>query len=137
MRHLDDGNHLEASARHANADHLAGLAAECLLKAILLDFLGGRMGRIKPETVTPEGRVVEYGHLPDVWDHLALHAQGRSGAQFLTLISSDNPFRGSWQVWDRYANGTAVTPEICRSHLEAATTVARLHQQAQLDGGLS
>jgi hypothetical protein len=31
-RHHDDADHLHANARHANADHLYGVSAECGLK---------------------------------------------------------------------------------------------------------
>jgi HEPN domain-containing protein len=40
-RHLADALLLHGENRFANADHLAGVAAECGLKAILLDHLGG------------------------------------------------------------------------------------------------
>ncbi|MGH3616296.1 MAG: hypothetical protein ACRDRK_27620 [Pseudonocardia sp.] len=52
-RHLDDGQLLLAHARHVTADHLAGLAAECMLKAVLVDFLGATLSpRGTPQTTS-------------------------------------------------------------------------------------
>jgi hypothetical protein len=42
-RHYFDANHLLSDQRWANADHLAGVAAECGLKAILEGWFGASL----------------------------------------------------------------------------------------------
>lgn len=37
-RHWDDAELLKATARHANADHLYGMSAECGLKCLMIKF---------------------------------------------------------------------------------------------------
>jgi hypothetical protein len=85
-RHLADALLLHDRKRFANADHLAGVAAECGLKAILMDHLGGVLnGKGKPSH--PANPAHKYGHLPSLWSDLATTAHGRAAAQFATLIS--------------------------------------------------
>lgn len=134
-RHLVDGQHLHSRGRLATADHLAGLAAECVLKAILLQFLGATMGPIRPKTRDPSGTSVDYGHLPKIWDEVALHANGRAGAQFVALLAVPNPY-SDWDISDRYCDGNAITSTATQKHLQAAVDLGNAYQRAILSGAL-
>lgn len=61
---------------------------------------------------------------------------GRSGAQFVALLTAANPF-ASWDIADRYADGSAITPGGSKDHLTTAENVTRLHEQARLNGSVS
>lgn len=135
QRHLVDGRHLHSLGRLATADHLAGLAAECVLKAILLHFLGATMGPIKPATTDPSGKSVHYGHLPRIWDEVALHANGRAGAQFVALLATPNPYT-DWDITDRYRDGSAITDTTTHKHIQAAEDLGDAYQRAILSGAL-
>ena len=135
QRHLVDGQHLHSRGRLATADHLAGLAAECVLKAILLHFLGATMGRIKPTTTGPSGTSVHYGHLPGIWDEVAVHANGRAGAQFVALLATPNPYT-DWNIADRYRDGSTITGAATHKHIQAAADLGRVYQRAILSGAL-
>ncbi|NNN31020.1 hypothetical protein HLK59_11685 [Streptomyces sp. S3(2020)] len=129
-----------------SADHLAGLAAECAVKAILIDFLGSRLNaRNMPEH--PEVKYLDrsrrtpqwtnkHGHLPELWEHLTAVAHrrrgGGSGALFTQLIW-ENPF-ADWDVGDRYCDGTAITDTILERHLKAAYDLIAAHEQAGILG---
>ncbi|MGF3217339.1 hypothetical protein [Streptomyces albidoflavus] len=129
-----------------SADHLAGLAAECAVKAILIDFLGSRLNaRNMPENPEVEalyrvGNTMkwkkQHGHLPELWEHLTAVAHrrrgGGSGALFTQLIWK-NPF-AHWDVGDRYCDGTAITKADIDQHLKAAYALIAAHEQAGILG---
>lgn len=130
-----------------SADHLAGLAAECAVKAILADFLGSRLNtrnRLEnTEVATVKGtpgnrkrKPQEHGHLPELWEHLTAVAHrrrgGGPGALFTQLIWN-NPFAG-WDVGDRYCDGTAITDTVIGRHLKAAYDLIAAHEQASILG---
>jgi hypothetical protein len=129
-----------------SADHLAGLAAECAVKAILIDFLGSRLNaRNMPENPEVEalyrvGNAMkwkkQHGHLPELWEHLTAVAHRRrgcgSGALFTQLIWK-NPFAG-WDVANRYCDGTAITDAEVDRHLKAAYDLIAAHEQAGILG---
>jgi len=102
QRHLADADFLHSYQRLASADHLAGLAAECALKAILVGYLGG--------TVNPGGApthpdtAVRYGHLPKLWTQLSALIEGQASAQFAESLLGSNPFQ-FWQIDERYCAG--------------------------------
>ncbi|MEW2548603.1 hypothetical protein AB0910_23010 [Streptomyces sp. NPDC047002] len=146
-------NHYRAAALAAerglrtSADHLAGLAAECGIKAILADFLGSRLNtrnRLEnAEVATVKGapgnrtrKPQEHGHLPELWEHLTAVAHrrrgGGAGALFTQLIWN-NPFAG-WDVGDRYCDGTALTDAVIDRHLKAAYDLIAAHEQASILG---
>lgn len=93
------------------------------------------MGRRKPKTTDPSGTSVQYGHLPEIWDEVALHASGLAGTQFVALLASPNPYR-DWDIADRYRDGSAVTHVATQKHLQAAVALGNLYQRAILSGAL-
>ncbi|MFI9384140.1 hypothetical protein [Kutzneria sp. NPDC052558] len=134
-RHYADGDHLFSMQRYASADHLAGFAAECALKVILLQFLGATLVKGKPVSVIGGGQKVPHSHLPPLWDNLPLVASGRGGASFVALMTKPNPFVG-WAVDDRYSDGKHIDPVQVRAHLDAAKQIIAIQQQAQIAGAL-
>ncbi len=134
-RHLQDAQALHQQRRWANADHLSGIAAECGLKAILLDFLGGtRNPRGLPTHPSKPSRH-HYGHINVMWSELAATSHGRGGAQFASLISAPCPFTG-WDVGERYSDGLHINEQRAGGHLSEARKILALHQQAQTNGAL-
>ncbi|MHC0429479.1 hypothetical protein ACX6XY_04705 [Streptomyces sp. O3] len=130
-----------------SADHLAGLAAECGIKAILANFLGSRLNarnRLEnDEVATVKGdpgnrtrKPQEHGHLPELWEHLTAVAHRRrgdgSGGLFTQLIW-ENPF-ASWDVGDRYCDGTSISDAALGRHLSAAYDLIAAHEQASILG---
>lgn len=135
LRHLDDAGYLRQASRLANADHLAGVAAECALKAIAISFLGVRSTPRAPRTPAGSHPEKELRHLPGLWAVLHLLMSGRRGSLFATQLSSANPFL-SWQVDQRYEDGSRITAAVCDNHLTAARALVALHRQGQLTGAL-
>lgn len=135
VRHLQDAELLQREARFANADHLAGVAAECGLKAILVEYLGGDTdARGRP--THPRSPQKSFGHLPNLWGDIASTAQGRTAASFIGLLDAENLF-ASWNVAERYSDGTHVDKNRADKHIVSARTVLTILQQAQIDGVLS
>lgn len=104
-RHFEDASLLRHQHRLANADHLAGVAAECGLKAILVAYLGGTLKKGKPKH--PEQPDKIFAHLPMLWSDLASTVQGRTASEFAMLLSGENPF-ASWDMAERYGDGEHV-----------------------------
>ncbi|MFE4213613.1 hypothetical protein [Streptomyces sp. NPDC056844] len=134
---------------HISADHLAGLAAECAIKAILLDYLGSRLNEkqrpFSPDLMIPQQRPVngvkpkkqdrkEYSHehLPELWGQLSTIASRRRGREtgplFMQLIQQ-NPFH-DWDVGGRYCDDTNISDADLTRHLQAARDLLAAHQQA-------
>lgn len=127
-----------------SADHLAGIAAECAIKAILMDFLGSELNEYD-RPVHPQEKIrntskkrphLEHGHLPELWEHLTAIAHRRAdsaaGVLFAELLW-ENPF-ADWSVGDRYCDGTAITQQNLDRHLKAAHDLIAAHEQAKILG---
>ncbi|MFB8177752.1 hypothetical protein ACFC8N_17150 [Streptomyces sp. NPDC055966] len=135
-----------------SADHLAGLAAECAIKAILLAYLGSRLStkdkpfspalKLPPPQPTPGEKVkpqppkeYEHGHLPDLWAQLAevvKISQGRVGPVFQQMLQQ-NPFQ-SWHVAGRYCSGTSISTSDIEQHLKAAYNLIAAFEYARQTG---
>lgn len=131
-RHFTDGSHLFDNERHVNADHLAGLAAECTLKALLVEYLGIGLPQAGPPLLPDGGRL---GHLPNLWPQVAAFVDGRAGAELTELLADLNPFEG-WRIDDRYSDGGDIDEAASHAHLEAASRVLAIREQAQLNGAM-
>lgn len=132
VRHLDDARHLHVEQRYPNADHLAGLAAECALKAIAVAHLGAVVNPTGP----PKLAAKELGHLPGLWKDVRTVAAGRSAPRLLAMLGTGNPFT-LWHVSQRYDDGSAVSAARSSDHIRAAADVTTVLQRAQVDGVLS
>ena len=137
-RHHGDAGFLLADSRWANADHLAGLAAECALKAIM---------QFMPFRATPNARgVLVWGHsskelkqhIDKLWRELAQNVSGYAAPTFIGLLASPGPKPfANWHVEDRYSDGLAITQQETIEHLNAAGQVLAVLQQAAIDGYVS
>ncbi|RKT56208.1 hypothetical protein [Saccharothrix australiensis] len=87
---MDDAVLLHAQARPVNADHLAGLAAECAPKALTAGFLGGTVDQhdlvVHPDTGAPIKK-----HVNTLWPEMATIVRSRS-ASALTPLLTTQPF---------------------------------------------
>jgi hypothetical protein len=135
-RHLADAQLLKQSVRLPNADHLAGFAAECALKEILIRFLGARSTCGKPVTMSSAGRRTAHGHLPMLWDEVKHLLAGRAGGNALAALLTHNPF-SAWSVDDRYSDGRASTANAVATRLAAAQQMMGYLQNAAVQGVLS
>lgn len=133
-RHIIDAELLHAHSRPANADHLAGLAAECALKALIASYLGGRINQndfvVHPNT----GRPIKE-HVNTLWPEMSTIVRSRSAKALVPILTSA-PF-ADWKVDERYCDGSHLTPTVVAAHISAARTVIGILEQAQLDGMLS
>ncbi|MGW3725531.1 hypothetical protein [Streptomyces sp. NPDC000851] len=148
--HYNAATQLAKSPQHFGpADHLAGIAAECAIKAMLLDFFGSVQDtphgipyspaiRNRPTQSQRQAdrarKDSQHGHLPHVWDQLLLLASGHRGATVLAHIPQQNPFRESADEWDvahRYRDSGQISDQRVKRHLAAARTVIAAYQQAK------
>ena len=138
-RHHDDAKHLVAWDRPGSADHLAGFAAECAIKAILIGFLGSQLDSkgmpFSPalQTTSRDRKVYGHGHLPGLWGQLATLANGRVGPVFTGLVAQPNPFT-QWDVADRYSDASTINATRVTRHLVAARALCSAYEMAQLTG---
>ncbi|MET8541082.1 hypothetical protein ABZW03_10555 [Kitasatospora sp. NPDC004799] len=125
--------HFHASVKLAkeslpgSADHLAGLAAECVVKAYLIDFLGFRFNPKGPP-MDPTGARTKLGHVNELWPELTQIVSGRVGPDLMSLIY-ENPFDG-WSVHDRYADGNGIQAAELAQHIDAARRLCALYELA-------
>ncbi|MGW5642777.1 hypothetical protein ACWEV3_29625 [Saccharopolyspora sp. NPDC003752] len=137
-RHYLDAQLLREEQRLPNADHLAGVAAECGLKAILTSYLDGYIDTHNRPNHPEHPRThagPKYGHLPTLWDEITVVSNGRSGSAFHHVMARGNPFQ-RWDVAERYADGAHIDAARADQHLAAAHQVLSIYQQAQIDGVL-
>ena len=136
-RHHDDAGFLLGGGRWPNADHLAGVAAECALKAIIQFAPFGA-------TPNPKGFLVWGGppgkemrdHVNKLWGELAQNISGHSAPVFATLFAGPSPF-ADWDVSERYASGTTIGKQKAAARVSAAGQIMTVLQQAELDGYVS
>jgi hypothetical protein len=116
------------------ADHLAGIAAECALKAILLGYLGATLN---PSNFPVHPQVPRsLSHVDRLWNQLPQMVSGRSiGPTFTALIAGTNPF-AAWAVDDRYSDGNAITEGGARAHVLKAQEILGILEQAMLTGAV-
>jgi hypothetical protein len=130
-RHFQDAEYLITGNRLANAGQLFGLAAECGIKAVLVEGLGHQ----NPGVHLTEGRrnrasLLDQANLQ--WLDDLSNIQGRVSAGYLAYICNIGKF-ANWSVEQRYWNDVALPDSLSDWQL-AATEVMRMLQQAQMDG---
>lgn len=133
-RHLADAELLNKADRVPNADHLCGIAAECSLKALVVDVLGGRVANGYAED--PYGKALK-SHINSLWGRISVLVRGKQASEVMELFNRTSPFV-DWDVSDRYTDGSHLTPETVEKHLEGARLAARALESAKLsnlDGG--
>ncbi|MFJ7529370.1 hypothetical protein ACIQ1S_31150 [Streptomyces griseus] len=145
-RHFEDASYLHGDGRLLTADHLFGLAVECLMKGLLLRFgtangvsMIGKRNRPdkKPWWDDPDtGDRKPLGHWHEVRPALCLLLDGRSGpalAEAVTRLSADFE---QWVVDDRYTDGTHLDTSLMARRQEAAVLAHELHTHVQFTGKL-
>jgi hypothetical protein len=133
-RHLDDAVLLEGHGRLPNADHLAGFAAECALKALLVSYLGAQPTKGKPFSMSGAKRT-DHGHLPPLWEEVKVVLTGRAGGRAFAALLIQNPF-ATWSVNDRYNDGRKVTSQLVAKRLSASRQILGALQNAKVLGFL-
>lgn len=132
-RHFDDADLLRSEGRLPNADQLAGLAAECALKEMLVSFFGAH---VPNETARPVVAGEQLGHLPKLWTQAAVVIAGRAASSALAgILHGSNPF-ATWSIHDRYGDGSALTQPDVDQRIEAARLVLGHLQAAKATGSL-
>jgi hypothetical protein len=131
-RHVADAEFLHAHSRSINADHIAGLAAECALKALIVGHLGGHINQ-RDFVVHPATGQIKM-HIDRLWPEMSIIVQGRS-ANALTPLLGSNPFH-NWTVNERYCDGVHLTGATVSARVSVARTVVQILERAELDGAL-
>ena len=131
-RHYVDAEYLLNDQRWPNADHLAGVAAECGLKAIMEGWLGATLNSSGVLVWGPSNAQLRY-HVDRLWNEIPQIIAGRSAPTFVTLISGPPPF-ATWDVSDRYSDGSAITEQCAREHVDKAKEIIEVLEQAMLNG---
>jgi hypothetical protein len=126
QRHFDDCHTLVAEHRAGNASHLAGLAAECALKAVLegLGFL------ILDGSGTPSDKKHRC-HIDKVWDEFQASMAGPRARTY--VLDGTNPF-AAWRVAHRYEEDRTVDLPTAERHCSDARTAMLLLERARLEG---
>ena len=128
-RHLTDAGLLHQEEHYANADHLYGIAAECMLKAIMVG-LGA--------PVSKKGNLHERAHkahIDELWSEYCAFVGGVGGASYLPFSPNHCPFP-DWNINQRYAPSGGFTDGWLRSkrRREDAHDIVLSLQAALLDG---
>ncbi|MFJ6213098.1 hypothetical protein ACIQGZ_07165 [Streptomyces sp. NPDC092296] len=143
-RHYDDAVYLLADSRVPNADYHLGFTVECVLKSLLLRYVGATVDPTKPGRLPPkkpwvqnsDGKTQYFSHLPELWSDVALLLTGRSGGRLASALQSSTPFE-NWSVDHRYRDGADIVEADVYHHRAAAELLLHLHDQALVDGALT
>ena len=125
-RHFADCRPLAGLHRAGNASHLAGVAAECALKAIL-QGLGLLTLDIKG---MPEDRKHRH-HIDKIWNEFQTALSGRRAAKY--ALDGGNPF-DDWRIDHRYEADSTIVLSIAERHRSGADRALLLLESAQLEG---
>ena len=106
-RHCEDAKilHIQDNARLANASHLYGFAAECVIKSMMAG--SNRRGR------------VSHCHLPDIMVEFRNHSSIRGNAALLRSVNTCFAGLSEWKVSERYLHQNAATFTVERVQSEA------------------
>lgn len=125
-RHWDDAERLFTAQRWANADHLYGMAAECGLKRLMLEF-----GMPVDAAGSPNEKS-DRTHVNSIWARYESYRSGNvAGAKY--GLAAGNPF-DNWHVSDRYAHQHSFNQPSTRAHQQGAQQVRKLITKAQREG---
>lgn len=121
-RHWTDSWYLSQDNRLANADHLLGLAAECALKAVMLEL--GMMLNAHSVPTNPKHRT----HIDKIWEEFITFAENRQGAHYAAMLSGPNPF-SDWNIDQRYNHRSQFSEPIVTNHHKGTKAVMMILQQ--------
>ncbi|MFE2375846.1 hypothetical protein [Streptomyces sp. NPDC059398] len=148
-RHFTDACYLHDDGRLLTADHLFGLAVECLMKGLLLRF-GTAYGvsmRRKPETDDKDsnrpwwdnpgtGKREPLGHWSEVVQALPILLSGRSAPSLHHAVARLSADFDTWVVDDRYTDGAHLEPALMTLRRESATLASDLQLHVAFTGRL-
>jgi hypothetical protein len=100
-RHLLAAEELDAGTRHDVAGYLYGIAAECAIKAMMLD------AGLRPVSRHKTADDPFFAHFPDLRTMLRDHLKGRNCSPLAVYISNDR-FMNNWSTRMRYSHGREV-----------------------------
>jgi len=126
-RHLDDAERLFQAGRFANADHLYGMASECGLKRLMMEF-GMAVDPATGDPVDQKNR----RHVNEIWMRFESYRNNRHHGAGYPLPSS-NPFN-DWNVKQRYAHHASFDAARVDPHRIGAQVVRDLIRKAQREG---
>ncbi len=128
-RHFEDAELLLAQtpARHANADHLFGVSAECSLKAVMVG-----LGMVVTTDASPNDKGHKL-HMPKLWAAFQSFARGQLASRYLEPLDKQNPF-ADWDVEQRYWSRTAIATTAPASHRTAAAQCRESLEKLLFDG---
>lgn len=126
-RHFRDADCLYGNRRHANADQLYGLAAECAFKAVMRG-LGA--------PTDPEGELTQSQHrvhVNELWGEFQVFVHTTNATAYLARLPANSPF-DDWAIAQRYAADGEILERNVGGHQAAARRVLEVLEQAKLDG---
>ncbi|MYW64886.1 hypothetical protein GTY65_12530 [Streptomyces sp. SID8379] len=145
-RHFVDASYLHNDGRLLTADHLFGLAVECLMKGLLLRFGAGYGVSMMKNPTTEDtrpwwddpaaGTRKPLGHWHQVHPALTVIARGRSASALTQAVERLSADFEKWTVSDRYTDGTHLDPPLMIRRKESAALAHDLHLHAQFTGKL-
>lgn len=93
LRHFNDASALHQDKRFANADHLAGLAAECALKVALPKRANGDVEGFRE-------------HVDKLWERIRVQQIPRHLARLSTLLQTKHRPFADWSISSATTTGT-------------------------------
>jgi len=124
-RHKMDADTLFINQRLGNAGQLYGLAAECGLKVLMIEF-GMQMNNEAP--VDNNDKV----HADKVWSRYQIYQSGYvNGSNY--ALSDNNPF-SSWSIHQRYWSDNDIDQLDIEMFKNGATQVENMIKRAKIDG---
>lgn len=135
-RHYADAMLLRGEGCDPNAGHLFGFAAECGVKALLVDCgyptdQDGDLGKPGPSVPDAKKHIAE---LTGLLQQLVASLSGRDGAKYLGQIPNLTDF-ADWKASHRYYAAASIPPSLDRWQT-AAGEVQQMLQNLQIDKGV-
>lgn len=135
-RHYTDATLLHGAGRHTNAGHLYGFAAECGVKALLVDCgyptdIDGDLKKTPEVPILPARKHID--ELSKLLQQIVASLSGRDGARYLAQVPNLGEF-ADWSVSHRYCAAASIPPSL-EKWQRAAGEVLRMLQNLQLDKG--
>ena len=124
-RHFDDCQTLAAQQRAGNTSHLAGLAAECALKAMLQG-----LGILSLDNKGKPSSEQHRRHIDAIWGE---YQTSLVGAEAKYAIDGINPF-ANWRISGRYEEDSTVDFATAEGHLSGARKAMMVLEEAQIQG---
>jgi hypothetical protein len=125
-RHFDDCHSLAAQMRAGNTSQLAGLAAECALKAVLYG-----LGHLTLNAKGMPDDEKHRKHIDTIWGEFQAALSGREARMY--TLHAINPF-DKWSIHDRYEDDSAIDFATAEAHRTGAHMAMLVLDRARLEG---